>query len=99
MQALWEDYIHKSLVMTDNGMSGSTSFTCCAIRATRESSAPVFVPRKPCATLRGLAPKSEDENIVHVMLQAKIPLLYRFSDLNNGYIHPNFFLTIESVLT
>ncbi len=64
MQSIMEDDIHKSLVMTDNGMSGSTSFTCCAIRATREPSAPAFVPRKPCATVRGLAPKSEDENIV-----------------------------------
>lgn len=98
-KALWKDDIHRSLVMTDNGTSGSTSFTCCTMRATRESSAPALVPRNPCATVRGLAPKS-DKNIVscYTRTQNTSTILIQFSNFMYRYTIISF-LTIESVLT
>lgn len=89
--------------MTDNGTSGSTSFTCCTIRATRESSAPVLVPRKPCATVRGLAPKSEKKIYIYIVScytrrQNTSTILIQWSNFMYRHIIISF-LTIESVLT
>lgn len=90
LQSIMRGNVHRSLVITEMGTSGRTSFTCCAIRVTRESSATEFAPRKPCATVRGLAPKSRSKNDLISHFENEV-LMSQYLNCNSDQINTSWF--------